>query len=149
MTKIEIEPCKLKYSLTQGVFVVMQGGDFAAICDSEKVLWEWLDGCARKDISSVRIFLSAVDDFDKDEVTHLVFEAKRGDYDTYEAWAEWHGPDVFMEHWFDESSSRQYDEDFTRRYRRWKEVNAAPKREAITLIRTPQPVPSPYAVAAE
>lgn len=139
MTAVCFEPCKLKYSLVQGVFVVSYDGEFAAICDSHKVLLEWLDGRSYKDIGKITIHLSAVNDWDKDEVTHVVFEDRRGDYETYEAWSAWHGEDAFMEYWFDESSSRQYDEDFARRYRDWKAINEpvcsiAPVPEAATSI---------------
>lgn len=139
------EPCKLKYSLTQGVFVVMHGDEPAAICESHDLLWQWLGDCTEKHVSQVRIFLMDYDD--KDEVTHLVFEEKRGDFETYEAWAEWHGPSIFMRHWFDESTDPKFDQDFARRYRRWKEINVPPKREVITLIRSPEPVYS--SIAAE
>lgn len=149
MTSITIEPCKLKYSLTQGVFVVTHDGEFAAICDSWDILLEWLDGCTRKEVGKVKIFLSAIDDWDKDDVTFLVFHNRQGDHETYESWSEAEGyEDAFMEFWFDEQTSRQYDEEFTRRYRQWNEIHAEPKHEVITSIRVSAPVAHDREVAA-
>jgi len=134
MKKIEFEPCKQRYSLTQGVYVVTLDDRFEVICNSERLLREWLSTLASyNEASRVKIWLCGLDDWDKDEITYLVAQDMQGDYDSYEEWAEWHGPSTFMEYWFDEATSRRYDEDFTRRYRRWKEINAAPTA-VISLI---------------
>lgn len=148
VVNISFEPCKHKYSMVEGVYVITQNDEFQAACNSYALLLEWLAGCTRKDVYRVKIYLSAVADFDKDEITHLIFNDRQGDYENYADWSEWYGPDVFMEHWFDEYDQRIHGADFTKRYRRWKEIYAATPAQVAALPECDRPALSTQTLQA-
>lgn len=140
MTTISFEACKLKYSQTEGVFIVTDRGEFAALCQSEQILWEYLETYpTTRDFSDVRILLVGVQYWDdKDDVTHAYFDAKRGSFESYEGWVEEHGYEsVFMEFWFDEMTGHEYQQDMDKRYRQWRDSQAPAVLSVASTVRAP------------
>lgn len=130
MTKIEFEPCSHRLSLVQGIYVIMQGDNLAATCNSLKLVHEWLYGVKYEEAHEVRIFISAVDDFDTDEVTYLIamdmFSDEENDagYNSYAERVELTGHELpWLEWWFDEFG-RPEQHDYEKRVRRYNEINA-------------------------
>lgn len=120
--------CTHKLSLVQGIYVILHGDTLAATCNTKDLLEEYLDGVSYQDAHKVRMFLSAVDDFDTDEVTHLIacdmFEDDKGRaYADYQEWAELTGWTLpWLEFWFDEFNN-VHSVDRRQRVQRHNEIN--------------------------
>jgi hypothetical protein len=133
-----------KLSLVSGVYVIAQKGLPVAVCDTLKLVLEWLDGASYDGAQHVTISLCSLVDFEADNITHLIADDLMGDYKTYEDYAEFEGYALpWLEHWF-EAMSSEHVRDIRSRRERERQINAPLQREVVTLIDV-----APYSVAAE
>jgi hypothetical protein len=132
-----------KLSLVSGVYVIAQKALPVAVCDTLKLVMEWLDSASYDDAKHITISLCSLVDFEADHVTHLIADDLMGDYKSYEDYTECEGfAFPWLEHWFEAMSSELVQDIKSRRDRK-RQINAPLQREVITLI------DAPYAVAAE
>jgi hypothetical protein len=133
-----------KLSLVSGVYVIAQKGLPVAVCDSLKLVLEWLDGASYGDASGITISLCSLVDFEADHITHLIADDLMGDYKTYEDYTECEGYAFpWLEHWF-EAMSSELVQDIKARRDRERQINAPLQCEVIQSIEV-----APYSVAAE
>jgi hypothetical protein len=145
MQKQEYTLASHKLSLVSGVYVIAQKGLPVAVCDSLKLVLEWLDGASYADASGITISLISMTDFEQvDHITHLIADDLMGDYKTYEDYTECEGYAFpWLEHWF-EAMSSEHVRDIRGRRDRERQINAPLQREVIQSIEV-----APYSVAAE
>jgi hypothetical protein len=128
-TSLIIQNSAHKLSLVQGVYVISQQEKVCAVCTSIKLLTEWLDGVKYKDAADVRITLASVDDYDTDDVTHLIADDLMGDYKSYENYSSDQGHAFpWLEYWFDEITGSEFVRDIKRRTDRHREIHAPTER---------------------
>lgn len=126
---ITFEPVTHKLSLTQGIYLMQQGDHAPVTATSHKLLLEWLDGVTYQEADKVRIFISSLDDWDTDEITHLIAmdmfydDAHQAGFNSYDERVELTGEKLpWLEFWFDEWG-RVHQADYERRQRRHNEIH--------------------------
>jgi hypothetical protein len=143
MQKQEYTLASHKLSPVSGVYVIAQKGLPVAVCDTLKLVEEWLDGASYDHAKHITISLCSLVDFEADNITHLIADDLMGNYKTYEDYTDCEGfAFPWLEYWF-EAMSSELVQDIKSRRDRERRINAPIQREVITLIDTP------YAVAAE
>jgi len=129
MTTTTFELCTHPLSLVQGIYVIMQGDKVVATANTLDLVHEWLDPVTYQEADKVRIFLSSVDDFDTDEITHLLANDMFSDdqhdagFASYAERVEITGEELaWLEFWFDEWG-RVHQADYDRRRLRANEIS--------------------------
>lgn len=124
MTTTTFELCSHPLSLVQGIYVIIQGDALATTCNTIDLVHEWLDGVKYEDAHKVRIYLSSVDDFDTDEITHMIASDTFSEVSrSYTEWSEYTGRKLpWLEWWMDEYG-RVHQADYDRRRMRSIEIN--------------------------